>query len=522
MPVFHLSQVAYHFECGEQLFNNISCSLINRRVGLVGRNGIGKSIFSKLITQELSPTIGHVALRASVGSFQQTSQDIHKAHLTIAQFLNVEHILTALEKIQNGCFEQQHFDVVNDQWELESTLQKELKQLNLPMDLNFPLQKLSGGQLAILKLWQLFNAQPELLILDEPSNHLDKPAKSWLLNNISSFKGHVFLISHDTVLLNEMEQIWELNTKGLTQYGGNYDFYFQQRSLEANSIERELNNVKNQLQKLAKQSQNNKEKAEQRAAKGAKSRKSGSQAKVLLDAKKDNATSSQSSRTKNEKLRHKQITLRDQAIKAKHEQIFDQKIQLPTNTQSSKRLVNIINATLPFGNSEAFNLDIFSNSKVHLQGNNGSGKSTLLKVIMAKQKLQHGDITINGSVCYLDQDFSLLLENTSLTNNVKHYCSQLNDANIRTLLAGIGFKGDSADRRVVNLSGGEKMKLAMLMVSHQAQQPLLLLDEPDNHLDINSKRLLANSLNAYNGAFILVSHDQTFASHAGITQIHNL
>ncbi|MEF1341219.1 ATP-binding cassette domain-containing protein, partial [Vibrio rotiferianus] len=156
--------------------------------------------------------------------------------------------------------------------------------------------------------------------------------------------------------------------------------------------------------------------------------------------------------------------------------------------------------------------------KVHLLGKNGCGKSTLLKTMLGKFSLQSGELKINTPFYYLDQHFGAIQPEISMLGNLMQHCEGMKESDARTLLAGIGFRRDSVFRLGSVLSGGEKMKLAMLIVSHQPTQPLLLLDEPDNHLDLDSKIMLAQALSAYRGGFILISHDQDFAAESGVSR----
>ncbi len=182
----------------------------------------------------------------------------------------------------------------------------------------------------------------------------------------------------------------------------------------------------------------------------------------------------------------------------------------------------MINSQLPAGRAQPINLQLSAKGRLRLCGRNGCGKSTLLHVIAGKQNLIGGEIRVNTSVFYLDQHFGLLDESRSMLDNMMLFCVGLQESDARTLLAGIGFRRDSVFRFVEQLSGGEKMKLAMLVVGHQAESPLLLLDEPDNHLDLDSKRLLACTLQAYQGAFVLVSHDDEFVAECGVSEEYQL
>jgi len=517
MPVLQANNISYLFENGDVLFQNISCSLTQRKVGLVGRNGIGKSLLASLLSKELAPSQGSITSNGKVSTFKQTSSDRNNEDLTIAHYLQVEKTLYALEQVALGSCDEKWFDLIGEQWNLKETLIKQMFDLGLPKDLFFPLYLLSGGQLARLKLLNLFKIKSELLILDEPSNHLDEEGKNWLIAQINHFNGHILLISHDTQLLNSMEHIWELTSLGLNEYGGNFNFYLQQRNLEKLAVARNIKSVQNQQKHLSLQAQKNKEKAQQRASSGHKARKDGSQAKVLLDKKRDSATASTSNRLKNEKRKSKHLEIQRNEVNAKNELVYSQKVYLQSNKPSGKSLVKISEGVLPYGAKSKFDVCINDDTKLHLKGGNGSGKSTLLNVLLGKATLDKGETKINTSLYYLDQHFSLLNVKLSLLDNVLTLCPNVLETDARTLLAGIGFRKDNVHRLVEYLSGGEKMKLAVLVVSHQDMQPLLLLDEPDNHLDIESKFLLAETLNSYNGAYILVSHDEAFANKCGLT-----
>ncbi len=517
MPVLQANNISYQFENGDMLFQNISCSLTQRKVGLVGRNGIGKSLLASILSKELAPSQGSITSNGKVSTFIQASSNRNNEARTIAHYLQVDNILYALEQVALGNCDEKWFDLIGEQWNLKETLIEQMFDLGLPKDLFFPLRLLSGGQLARLQLWNLFKIKSELLILDEPSNHLDEEGKKWLIEQINHFDGHVLLISHDTQLLNSMEHIWELTSLGLNEYGGNFNFYLQQRNLENLAVTRQVKSIQNQQKHLDLQAQKNKEKAQQRASSGRKARKDGSQAKVLLDKKRDSATASTSNRLKNDKLRSKHLEIQSNEINAKYELLNLQKIYLPSNKPLGKSLVKISEGVLPYGAKNKFDVCVNDDTKLHLKGGNGSGKSTLLNILLGKAKLDKGKVQLNTSLYYLDQHFTLLHVQLSLLDNVLTLCPKILETDARILLAGVGFRKESVHRLVDNLSGGEKMKLAVLIVSHQDMQPLLLLDEPDNHLDIDSKFLLAETLNSYNGAYILVSHDEAFVKKCGLT-----
>lgn len=523
MPALQANKISYHFDNGEVLFSDISCSLTQSKVGLVGRNGVGKSILASILTKAIAPSLGEVTLNVSAKTYTQLPSKLLDGKITVAQYLGVDNVLYALKKIEQGDCDEKLFEIVADQWSLKQELESQLGEMQLPQNGDFLCSELSGGQLARLQLWQLFQSDAQLLVLDEPSNHLDKQGREWLSEQINRFAGHILLISHDRFLLREMEQIWELSSLGLAQYGGNYDDYKKQKQLEVNAVERQLDSVHKEQKRLERQAQKNAEKAQQRQAQGMKARKSGSQPKMLLDGMKDSATRAMSNKLKNENSRRDLLNKKERALSQRSEQLKAQKFYMAQGNGNHRgQLVSIVNGILPYGSEQPVHLQLGGSSKLWLTGENGSGKSTLLNVLRSKSALVSGDCYINAQVYYLDQHFGLLNNAKTMLETVMDMCRGIFEADARTLLAGIGFRRDSVFRPVGHLSGGEKMKLSMLVVSHQQSQPLLLLDEPDNHLDLQSKQQLAETLNQYRGAFILVSHDDDFVQECGINQSYSL
>ncbi len=517
MPVLQFSNINHQFGNGELLFEHISCSMKKQRVGLVGRNGVGKSVLASILVGEITPSIGTVTAPCSCAIYRQQRSDVFATDLTIAQFLGKQSVLEALKQIEAGAYSEALFELVGEAWDLSIRLKQQLVAMGLPQDPDFPCAKLSGGQLARLQLWQLFESDIQLLILDEPSNHLDTDSKQWLVDSIRAFKGALLLISHDRELLREVDEIWELSNLGLQVFGGNYDFYLEQKQLERLAVERQIAHVDKQQKQLQQHAQRSREKAEQRASHGRRLRKEGSQPKILMDAKKESATARASNRNKNEQLRLSHLEQKERVLLSRQEQLKSQKLYLTSTPSRSKRVVSICDGVLPFGRHAPLTLKVLANDKVHLIGKNGCGKSTLLKVLQGKVELLQGELHINTTLYYLDQHFGVVHSHLSMLDNLMQCCEGLTESDARTLLAGIGFRRDNVFRAGSVLSGGEKMKLAMLIVSHQSSQPLLLLDEPDNHLDLESKIMLAQALDSYQGGFILVSHDQSFALESGIS-----
>ena len=512
MPALIAHQLAFQLDTGEPLFQSLNFSLNEPLTGLVGRNGVGKSVLLSLLLGHLSPTQGAVSRQGKLGHYSQQPSELLEGTLSVADFLGLSDKLAALKAIEQGSCSSHYFDIIADDWEVGSRTQNLLSELGLPDSPEALCRDLSGGQLALLQLYKLFNAEVDILLLDEPSNHLDAKGRQWLIRQLKQFSGKVLLVSHDRELLRYVDGIYHLTSLGMQYYQGNYDDFYSQHSLKENALDRQITQLKTEQKKIERQQQASREKAQQRKAQGVRLRKSGSQPKILLDAMKNKAEQSQSAAAINQQnqLRRNQQQLT--ALQQQQEAIKPRRLHLAEFGQAKKASVlRIEGYALSYGCTEPVHLLLAQSERCYLSGPNGCGKSTLLKAIHHFAPKTSQTLSVNTHTAYLDQHFSLLSVDSTMLECLMDYCDGLSESDARTMLAGIGFRRDSVYRRVVHLSGGEKMKLAILMVSHLPEQPLLLLDEPDNHLDIDAKQQLAEALNQYRGAFILVSHDRDFA-----------
>ncbi|ABV36418.1 putative ATP-binding component of ABC transporter [Shewanella sediminis HAW-EB3] len=516
MPILHAHRVSFKLNTGERLFSELSLSIDSKLTALVGRNGAGKSVLASILAGECQPDLGSVSCRAKLGYFRQQGPSGKKLQ-SVAQFMEVEHLLLALNRIEQGQASLEDIDTIGDNWHIKETLESQLSAINLTHSLQRPCAQLSGGEMAKLRLQKLFNSDAELLILDEPSNHLDNQGKSWLIEQIHKSRARILIVSHDRELLKHVEIIFELNTLGLTQYRGNYTCYEAQKRAQLAAIDRKLTNEKLKHKQIRQQTQTSSEKAQKRAASGTRLRRSGSQAKVLLNSMRDRAEQSASARATQ---RDNQLSLNATTLAQltqQRETLKPQALHMQSVIEKQHLQLHVEELILPYRGVNPLNFLLSTGDKLHLSGNNGTGKSTLMKVLLGELAPARGRVYRNAPLFYLDQYFDLLKPEISLLENISHYCPTIEETRSRTLLAGIGFRGQSVHRNVALLSGGEKMKLCILIVTHQTPLPLLLLDEPDNHLDIASKQLLATALNQYPGSFILVSHDKEFIKESGVT-----
>lgn len=513
MPALQVNKLSYHLDNGTKLFDDISFTLPRGVTALIGRNGAGKSILASLLSGDIKPSHGVISTDVSVQSFSQSNSISFQQDETIASFLGIDKQLSALHRVEQGSHAEADFELIDDNWEIKLDTLKIIEKLRLPNNLERRCISLSGGERTTLSLWTLFQSDAKLLILDEPSNHLDKKGKQWLINQMTSFAGDVLVISHDREILQEVDSIFELSSLGLSYFHGNYSDYLTEKQNNSEALERKLINLKKQKRNALNEMHNSKVKAQKRASQGNKLRTSGSQAKVLLDSKKNKAEKSSSSRTSQSKATIAEIDRKKATLMKKKEIVKPLSLSIRHEKGKNIQQLFLEDVVLPFGSAEKLNFKVTTNEKIHLVGENGSGKSTLLKIILGQLKPKNGKVNVNAKTFYCDQHFSLLAHSLTMLECMEIYCTNLNEVEVRSILAGVGFRGDKVFRPIAHLSGGEKMRLMILIASHQIELPLLLLDEPDNHLDIASKNVLANALNEFKGSFILISHDEYLVNH---------
>lgn len=492
---------------------------------LIGRNGLGKSLLFKILN---SPS------QAEIPYSGQVSWNMPHEYLAQIQRLNAENISQALEvdvlydafqRIENNTANFSDFDLVENHWDAPQQWQQLLSNANLPTDLKFPIQQLSEGQKTKLALCRLFLKQDHYLLLDEPSNHLDTESRQWLIQSIHAHKAGVCVISHDQRLLNEVEYIYALSELGLQQITGNYEEYAVQHQQQLNALSKSVEQEKRDIQQQKQQQHESLMKAQKRQRKGNQLRDSNSQAKILLDFNKEQASQSLG-KLKNQQMRqHEDSQAQLSEKKSRLEKIKPQKFDFQFKTTKHGEILRINDLKLPYASQQKIKLSLQAGEKIHLKGANGIGKSTLLKHIV-----QHvnnfevpPEIYFTGNVLYLDQNFSLLNDELSVLENLARFNSTLLEVEWRNLLGQLRIRREKSLLKLAQLSGGEKLKVALLAISHSQENiDLLLLDEPENHLDLESKQLLAQAIQQFQGAIILVSHDDYFVEQCGISSEYKM
>ena len=495
------------------IFEHLETSFFTGRHALVGRNGSGKSLLGQILAGLIEPTQGHVLRHVELAHLPQRWPPTDG---TIATALGVELKLDALQRIEAGSVDLADFHTLADDWNVRERASQWLAQAGLPRDLLRPWQSLSGGERVRLRLSQLFELEQHFLILDEPGNHLDRRGREWLRERLMTHAGGYQLISHDRALLADVESIDELSPRGLRRYGGNYSAYALLRDSERQAAERQWEQARREQNALERQHHEEQQRLALRQQKAKRERANANLPTILLDRRKqrseDTGARMRSSQQLQVARQHERLAQARSRIDLQRAQRFN--LGALTATHASLQLEGVIP---PHGHDQPIDLYLAPGERLHLHGDNGSGKSSLLAAIMGRLDPRGGRIRRGTRVLLIDQHYSLLRDQHSALENLRALSPGHAPTRYREYLAGIGLRGERAELAARLLSGGERVKLALLALD-SAREPydLLLLDEPDSHLDLDSRQLLEQALAAYRGSLILVSHDAELVAQASI------
>ncbi|WP_111859118.1 ATP-binding cassette domain-containing protein [Acinetobacter sp. CFCC 10889] len=518
-----ISQLSLEFP-NQLLFKNLNFSLYPQQASaLIGQNGQGKSLLMQLLQGFQSDNFqssGQIIWNTPYAYLPQ----LYRLHAeNIAQALGIEHLQQIFQRIEQGLASIEDYETVEDIWHLPHEWQNLLDQANLPTDLNFPIAQLSEGQKTRLALCALFQKKDHYLLLDEPSNHLDQASRLWLRQSILDHPAGVLVISHDQDLLNNMQHIYALNAHGIQHIHGNFHLYQQHVTAQTEALTQSIQQQKRQVKQVKQQQHTSLMKAQKRQNQGQRLRENSSQAKILMDFNKEQAGQSFAKLKQQHSRQISEISQRLAETQSQQIHVKSQRLQFIAPSQKTGELLRFTDFILPFGIQSPIHFALHAGEKLHLIGQNGAGKSTLLDMIHQQNFVGDDPVFVAGRSVYLDQNFSFLDPKRNAIDNLKPFNTNFSDTEWRNLLGQLRLRGDKATLEIKHLSGGEKLKVALLALSQSEQAiDLLLLDEPENHLDLDSRELLANAIADFTGAVILVSHDQAFVDQCMISQHYEL
>ncbi|MCB9252767.1 MAG: ABC-F family ATP-binding cassette domain-containing protein [Flavobacteriales bacterium] len=472
------------------------------RIGLVGKNGTGKSTLLRLITGDYQLREGEMSklknlsigfLNQDLLSYESNEPIVQVAMQAFERELFLETEINKLLKIVETDYSEENLHKLGEMqeeflhmggYDIRYKTEEILEGLGFSTsDLSRALSEFSGGWRMRVMLAKLLLMQPQLLMLDEPTNHLDLPSIEWLENYLTDYEGTVIIVSHDRYFLNRMvTKIVEIANQKIYQYTGNYDSFLSQKKerdeLQARQYENQQQYIKEQEKFITR-----------------------------FKAKASKATSVQS--------RIKMLDKLDlvQAVEQDNSRI---NIRFNMKKEPGKVIFELKNLSKSYGPIEILQKSdaLFSRGdRVALIGANGKGKSTLLRIIAGTEKYE-GERNIGYNVIqsfYAQHQLeSLNLENEVL-QELTSFATDKTEVELRTLLGGFLFQGDDVFKKIKVLSGGEKARVSLAkMITTGAN--FLVLDEPTNHLDMQSIEILIEVLNSFEGSFIVVSHDRHFVS----------
>ncbi len=499
------------------ILNDISFHINdNEKAAIVGVNGSGKSTLVKIIMNELEADSGEVIIRkdASIGYLAQNQEynsdksiieEMHNAKPEIKELARrLDSLAAQMENTEGAGLEPliKQYDQARHNFEqlggyaYESEITGVLKGLGFTEeDFGQPVQSLSGGEKTRVALARMLLNNPQLIILDEPANHLDLNAIHWLEGYLANYKGAVLVVAHDRYFLDKIvTKVIELRQTRCSVFQGNYTEYSKKKQAAMEALMKQYLNqqaeIKHQEEVIAKLKSFNREKSIKRAESREK----------MLD----------------------KIERIDKPFEenTKMNLLFKPKIQSGNDVLSVKNLSKSYDNNLLFSD---ISFDIKRGEHVAIIGDNGTGKTTILKILMKMvQPGSYGQIKFgtNVQVAYYDQEHQVLHPEKTLFQEIQDTYPNMNNTQVRNVLAAFLFTNDDVFKQVKNLSGGERgrVSLAKLMLS---DANFLLLDEPTNHLDIDSKEILEHAINNFEGTILYVSHDRYFINTTA-TRIINL
>ncbi|MEM6343054.1 MAG: ABC-F family ATP-binding cassette domain-containing protein [Bacteroidota bacterium] len=499
--MLNLENIGIEFS-GRWLLKNATYQFLpGERIGLIGRNGAGKSTLLRMISGDINPTEGNInrAGGLKVAFFNQdllsyqterTIDEVARDAFEPVLKLGAE-VETLLARMEAGETDETLLNELSSKQELfeaqegkliDSKVHSTLSGLGFSQtEQHLPYQTFSGGWRMRVLLAKMLLMQPDILLLDEPTNHLDLPSIQWLENYLRTFRGTTIVVSHDRFFIDRMAQkIVEISFQQLQVYNGNYAYYLKEKALRH---EQHIKEYENQQKYFAEQERF----INRFRYKASKARQVQSKIKQL------------------EKI---------ERLQPPEEETIGLNIRFTMKLRSGKEVLRLKEIHKAYDKKlilENTSATVMRGDKIGLIGANGLGKSTLLRILAGTEPhegVKEAGYQVQDSFFAQHQLEALNLKN-SILEELEATVRDRTETEIRNLLGSFMFTGEDVDKKIQVLSGGEKSRVA-LAKTLVSEANFLLLDEPTNHLDIQSIQILVEALNAYEGTYVLVSHDRYF------------
>lgn len=500
--IIRFDKVSYNTDIGREIFNELSMSIGTEKVGIVGRNGVGKTTLLKLIIGDLQPYAGRIIKDVTM--------------FMVPQIINYDnqYLDNILKRLK------QNFVNAN----IEPLVKKVLKRINLAIyENNNFLRNLSGGEVKLLYIMEAFTKPVELLILDEPEGDLDSINRKLLQELIIESKKVILIASHDRKILNCVDSIIEVKEQGVQKFGGGYNKYFDRKKHEDDLLDRNIRSISNEIDKIdtIRNSVINNQKYRMQKGKNEFGEKG--YGDFWCDTpKKDRAAKT----LKKLQKKHEEKVI--EGKKALESYINDARIinnikipftDLNINSNEIILMIDKINFYYYISNPiiENFSIEIRATQKIWLYGKNGSGKTTLMKLINGDLIPKKGSLENKCiSYAFFDQRQESLINDLSLADCLLKENEGMPMDRIFDIIQTSGFPLSIAKRKCASFSGGERIIASLIIaLSKKIPPQLLLLDEPTNHLDLTGIRQLEIILKNYKGAVIIATHDEELIERVG-------
>ncbi|MYZ09351.1 ATP-binding cassette domain-containing protein [Streptomyces sp. SID2999] len=504
---------------GTPVLDGLDISFGPGRTGLVGANGSGKSTLLKLLSGALVPADGTIRVSGEVGLLPQ-NVTLDTA-LRVDQALGIAAKRAALHAIEAGDAAEEHFEILDEDWDVEERALVTLGELGLGhVGLDRTVGEVSGGESVLLRLAALLLRRPDVLLLDEPTNNLDLYARRRLYAAVASWPGVLVVVSHDRELLDLVDQIADLRAGEVAWYGGNYSAYEEALAVEQEAAERTVRAAEADVRKQRRELTDAHMKLARRKRYGQKMYDSKREPKIVMGARKRAA---QESAGKHRIMHEERLAEARERLDEAVEAVRDDdeiRVELPyTAVPPGRQVLTLEKLETVHGPRVPGLLDLRGPERIALVGRNGAGKTTLLRTIAGELPPLAGLAEAHVPLRFLPQRLDVLDDGATVAENVARFAPGATPNRVRARLARFLFRGKRADQLAGTLSGGERFRaaLAALLLAEPAPQ-LLLLDEPTNNLDMASVRRLTSALESYEGALIVAGHDLPFLDSLGITR----